>query len=161
MGAIQGSINSMLGTIATATAFGKHTQTQQKQLDMANEKEALAIKQAVGDYEQEAIKHQDLEEAEYDASEKAKIYREGTYDETGKVARNRITGRFISSEEIASDETLLGLEKAAETAANVSMEHANAMVKQKELLKQRMEFFKKNTGKTVDEYMKNKTEVKK
>lgn len=161
MGAIQNSMNAMMGTIAGAAAFGKHLQNQQKEVKMANDKEALAIKQGVGDYEQEAIKHQDLEEAEYAATEDVKNYREGTYDETGRVPRNRITGRFISSEEIEMDETLLGLEKAAATAANVSIEHANAMVKQKELLKQRMEFFKQSTGQTVYEYGKDKMEVKK
>lgn len=161
MGAIQNSMNAMMGTIAGAAAFGKHLQNQQKEVKMANDKEALAIKQGVADYEQEAMKQEDLEDNVHAATEDVKNYREGTYDETGKVPRNRITGRFISSEEIELDETLLGLEKAAETAINVAMEHANAMVKQKQLLEQRMKFFKESTGQTVYEYGKDKMEVKK
>lgn len=161
MGAIQNSMNAMMGTIAGAAAFGKHLQNQQKEVKMANDKEALAIKQGVADYEDEAMKQEDLEDNVRAATEDVKNYRQGTYDETGKVARNRITGRFVSAEEIEMDETLLGLEKAAETAINISMEHANAMVKQKQLLEQRMKFFKESTGQTVYEYGKDKMEVKK
>lgn len=121
MGAIQGSINNVLGTAAAITTLGKHISQEGEKVELAKQVEADKL-------QEEYI--QDVEAIDSNSTEQSKLLK-------ATSAKNSSVAHRMGFDD----------KEAAERALNITQQKINALVGLKERAAKR---FKKITGEDIE-----------